>query len=71
MSFADISGFVSLVSYANILYGFLNDMIVFKEQFHWMDLVAAIIILIITDGISVFKLQEKKRLSSLSQTNSF
>ena len=68
---SDSSGFVSLVSYVNILYGFLGDRIIFKEQFHWMDLVAAVIILIVTVSTSVYKLREKKRLRSLSQNDSF
>ena len=57
---SDSSGFVSLISYVNIFYSFIFDRIVFKEKFHWVDLVAAVVILTVTVSTSVYKLRQKR-----------
>ena len=53
------SGFVSLVSYVNVLYAFLSDCLIFHESFSWVQLLASSIILIVTVITSVVKLREK------------
>ena len=58
---ADSSGFVALISYINIIYGFLADRIIFKESFLPIELIAAIVILFVTVGTSVYKLNESKK----------
>ena len=56
---SDSSGFVSIISYVIVIYAFLADCFVFKEQFTWVELVGAACILIVTVYTSIVKLREK------------
>ena len=67
---SDSSGFVALVSYVNIIYGFLADRIIFEQDFSPIELAAAIVILVVTVGTSVYKLHESKK-AKLSTADSF
>ena len=58
---SDSSGFLALLSYSNILYAFVADRIIFKESFTLTELLATIVILIVTVGVSVVKLRENKK----------
>ena len=53
---SDGSGFVALLSYLNILYAFVADRLIFQESFTLMELLATIVILIVTVGVSIYKL---------------
>ena len=53
---SDSSGFLALLSYSNILYAFIADRLIFQESFTWMELLATIVILIVTVGVSIIKL---------------
>ena len=57
---SDTSSFVSLISYINVIYAFLADCFIFKEHFTWIELLAALVILIITVITSIIKLRESK-----------
>ena len=58
---SDGSGFVALLSYGNVLYAFLGDQIIFHESFTLMELLATIVILIVTVGVSIYKLIQTKK----------
>ena len=58
---SDNSGFVSLIGYLGIVYAFIADIIIFSESFNWVELLAAIIIVIVTVGTSIYKIIEAKR----------
>ena len=53
---SDSSGFVSLLGYAIILYGFLSDVFVFKEEIQTLQLVGALIIFGATFFVATVKL---------------
>ena len=55
---SDSSSFVSLISYLGVIYAFIADCLIFNESFTWVELSAAIGILIITVLISIIKLRE-------------
>ena len=57
---SDNSGFVALLMYGNILYAFVADRLIFQESFTLMELLATIVILIVTVGVSVYKLLQTK-----------
>ena len=54
---SDSSGFVSLISYVNILYAFAADLLIFNESFSVLELVAAVIILVVTVCVSIYKIK--------------
>ena len=60
---SDKSGFVSLIGYALIVYGFLADVTVFDETPQAMQLIGALIIFISTFFVATYKLcqQHKER----------
>lgn len=39
------SGFVTLIGYIGLVYAFLGDMIIFKEQLAWLELLGISIVL--------------------------
>ena len=51
------SGFVSLISYLTILYGFLCDSFFFKKTFKGAELGAIAVILAVTVSTSIYKLR--------------
>lgn len=57
---SDTSGFVSLISYINVIYAFLADYFIFKENFAWVELLAAVVILVVTVLTSIVKMRESK-----------
>jgi len=68
---SDSSGFVSLISYINVIYAFLADCLIFNESFGWVELLAASIVLIITVVTSVVKLRESQKANRYSRADSF
>mmetsp|Transcript_2371 Transcript_2371/g.3266 ORF Transcript_2371/g.3266 Transcript_2371/m.3266 type:complete len:262 (+) Transcript_2371:399-1184(+) len=68
---SDSSGFVSLISYVNVIYAFLADCLIFQESFTWVELVAASLILLVTVFTSMVKLRESHRARRLSRADSF
>ena len=54
----DSSGFVSLISYMLILYGFLSDLIIFNEKIMMLEVIGAVIILTATMTVATIKLCE-------------
>ena len=54
----DSSGFVSLISYMLILYGFLADLIIFNETILLLEVIGALIILGTTMTVATIKLCE-------------
>ena len=67
---SDSSGFVALISYVGILYAFASDQIIFHESFTILELLAAIVILVVTVCMSVYKIREGKR-AKLRRADSF
>ena len=55
---SDKGSFVSLIGYLGIVYAFIADIALFHESFNWIELLAAIIIVIVTVGTSVYKIIE-------------
>ena len=49
-------GFIGLVQYVAVIYGFFADVFVFKETFRANDLIAVAVILATTVGVSVYKI---------------
>jgi len=62
----DRSGFVSLMSYMLVFWGFLADFFIFKEEIYLLELLGAIVVLTATLVVSIIKAcqnyHEKKRL---------
>lgn len=54
---SDSSGFVAVIGYLIVLYGFLADEFIFDSAITGFDLVGACIILFVTVGVTVFKLK--------------
>ena len=54
----DSSGFVSLITYLLILYGFLSDLIIFNEKILLLEVIGAIVILVTTITVATIKLCE-------------
>ena len=65
---SDSSGFVSLLGYAIILYGFLSDVIFFNEKILALQFVGALIIFVATFIVAVIKLCEQHRQRKKQQT---
>ena len=53
---ADSSGFVALISYLSVVYSFVADKVIFKEQFNAIEIAAALSIFIVTISIGTYKL---------------
>ena len=51
----DSSGFVSLISYMNIVYAYICDQIIFHEVLNSVELIAAIVIFVTAIGIAAYK----------------
>ena len=52
----DTSGFVSLLTYTIVFYGFLADIIIFDEDILVLEVVGAVVVLIATVAVSAIKL---------------
>ena len=55
---SDSSGFVSLFSYLNIVYGYICDLIILDITLNAVEFSAALIILIVAIAIAYYKLRE-------------
>lgn len=51
----DSSGFVSMLSYLNIVYAFICDQIVWHQKFNAIELVCALTILVTALGVAIYK----------------
>jgi drug/metabolite transporter (DMT)-like permease len=56
----DSSSFLAVVGFIAVLYGFLADEFIFKKPIAGYDLLGAIIILVVTLGVSIYKLISSK-----------
>lgn len=56
---SDSSGFVSVVGYLVVFYGFLADEFVFKRPIAGLELAGACMIFVVTVGVTVFKLRQR------------
>jgi len=54
---SDSSGFVSLMSYISIVYGFLSDVLIFNESFNAISLVSLVSIVTVVVGVSYHKVR--------------
>ena len=68
---SDSSGFVALISYVMIVYGFLSDCLIFNESFSWVELSGAACIISVTIVTSIVKLRESKVTPKRSRVDSF
>lgn len=68
---SDSSGFVALISYITIIYAFVSDCTIFKESFSWIELVAALVILVVTVATSVYKIKEGNKAALRTRADSF
>ena len=53
---SDSSGFMSLITYVMVVYGFVSDCLIFKETFTWVELLCAAVILIVMIYTAIVKL---------------
>ena len=58
---SDSSGFVALIGYMVILYAFMADSLILHEDFAWIEIVAALVILAVTVGTSIVKIRESRQ----------
>jgi len=56
---SDSSGFVAVIGYLIVLYGFLADEFIFDSVITGFDLVGACMILFVTVGVTIYKLKQK------------
>ena len=68
---SDSSGFVALISYVMVVYGFLSDCLIFNESFSWVELSGAACIISVTIVTSIVKLRESKVTPKRSRVDSF
>ena len=68
---SDSSGFVALISYVMVVYGFLSDCLIFNESFSWVELSGAACIISVTIVTSVVKLRESKVIRKRSRVDSY
>lgn len=57
---ADSSGFVSLLSYMNIVWAYVCDQVIFHEALNPVELVCALIILVVALGVAIYKLRQQR-----------
>ena len=56
-------GFIGLIQYVTVFYGFLFDVTIFRDELRAMDVLVSVVILATTMAVSVYKInQEKKQL---------
>ena len=55
---SDSSGFVGLLSYAIVVYGFLSDVIIFQESILALEILGACVIMVATLTVSGIKIHE-------------
>ena len=56
---SDSSGFVAVIGYLIIFYGFLADQLIFNSPITGFDLAGAFLILVVTVSVTVYKLKQK------------
>ena len=64
---SDKSGFVSLFTYMNIVYGYLADVFFFDESLNTIELLAAITIIVVALSIAVYKLRKKQKENQVNE----
>ena len=57
----DKSGFVALISYMVIVYSYIADLVIFREEFKEIELIATIVILFTALGVAFYKLRQQKK----------
>jgi len=63
---ADSTGFVSIIGYMIVVYGFLADLFLFKQSITGIDLIGALLIFTTTVGIAIYKLRNANKAKSRS-----
>ena len=53
----DRASFSSLLSYMNIVYSYICDVVIFDENLHTLELIAAFVIMITALGVAFYKLK--------------
>ncbi len=56
---SDSSGFVAVIGYMIVFYGFFADEFVFQTPISGFDLAGACMIFVVTVGVTVYKLRQK------------
>ena len=56
----DSSGFVSMLSYLNIVYAFICDQVVWKEKFNAIELLCTLVILVTALGVAIYKYRQQQ-----------
>ena len=49
------SGFITLLGYIGLVYAFLGDLFIFKEEFYWVELLGILIILVLNISLIINK----------------
>ena len=57
---SDASGFVSVIGYMIVVYGFMSDIFIFKVPLEGRDMAGAVFILAVTVCVTVYKMKNKK-----------
>lgn len=55
---SDKSGFVSIIGYLCVVYGFLADEFIFQKPITGFDLGGALVIFVVTVGVAAYKLKQ-------------
>ena len=55
---SDESGFVSLLSYLNIVYAYICDTLFFETELNFLEILAAFIILTVAISVAYYKIRE-------------
>ena len=62
----DSGGFISLISYIAIAYGFFSDSLIFGEEFTYVEVLLVLTILLTTVGVSVFKIMDQRKKNKIA-----
>ena len=54
------SGFITLVGYINLVYGFLGDVFIFEEQLRLIELLGIVIVLLMNIAVIYRKISAEK-----------
>lgn len=58
---SDSSGFIALIGYIAVFYGFLSDVFIFNASMTVMAVGGAVLIMIVTVGTAVYKLKQAEK----------
>lgn len=64
---SDASGFVSLLSYLNIVYAYVCDTLFFETKLNLLEILAAVVILVVALSVAFYKIRQARALKKRSK----